>query len=129
MTKAAALYSFFSSFGLKAYEENSVYAMAMQGQAPKFPYLTYEGISDSFGEYDAPLSFSLWYQSYVWTEINAKSQQISAAIGRVGKILKCDGGYIWIQRSHPWGENMGDDSDDTIRRNIHSLTVRFYTND
>ena len=92
MTKAAALYTFFSSFGLTAYEEDSVYAMAMQGQAPSYPYLTYEGKTDFFGEYDTPLSVSLWYRSSSWTEVNAKSQQISAAIGRVGTIITCDGG-------------------------------------
>lgn len=129
MTKAAALYKFFSSFGLTAYEENSVYAMALQGQAPKYPYLTYEGRSDFFGEMDTPVSFSLWYRSSSWTEVNAKSQDISAAIGRVGKILQCDGGYILVQRSQPWGKNMGDDSDDMIRRNVHNLNIRFYTND
>lgn len=129
MTKAAAIHNFFSSFGLPAYEENFVYAMAMQGQAPAFPYLTYEGKSDFFGDFDTPLSFSLWYRDDVLTTINAKSQQISAAIGRVGKIVPCDGGYILFQRSSPWGENMGDDSDDMIKRNLHNLSVRFYTND
>ena len=129
MTKAAALYNFFKSFELPAYEEDSVFAMAMSGQAPALPYITYEGKADFFGEVDSPLTFSLWYRSSSWTEINAKSQQISAAIGRVGKILKCDGGYILIQRSQPWVQNMGDDSDDMIRRNVHNLTVRFYTND
>ena len=129
MTKAAAIYQFFSSFGLTAYEEDSVYAMAMQGQAPSYPYITYEGKTDYFGENDSPLSFSLWYRSSSWTEINAKSAAISAAIGRVGTILTCDGGYILIQRSQPWVQNMGDDSDDMVKRNFHNLKVRFYTND
>lgn len=129
MTKAGAINKFFSSFGLPAYEENFVYAMAMQGQAPVFPYLTYEGKTDFFGELDTDISFSLWYRDDDLTAINAKSQQISAAIGRVGRLLDCDGGKILIQRSQPWGQNMGDDSDDMIKRNLHSLSVRFYTND
>ena len=129
MTKAAALYQFFSSFGLTAYEENSVYAMAMQGQAPAYPYLTYESVSDFFGENDDPISFSLWYRTGSWKEINAKSEQISAAIGRVGTVLKCDGGYILAQRTQPWGTHMGDDSDDMVKRILHNLTLRFYTND
>ena len=129
MTKAAALYTFFASFGLSAYEEHSVYAMAMQGQAPTFPYITYEGKTDFFGDNDTPLSFSIWYRSSTWKDINAKSQQISAAIGRVGTIITCDGGYILIKRSQPWGQNMGDDSDDMVKRNYHNLSIRFYTND
>ena len=43
MTKEAALYQFWSSFGLTAYEENSVPAQAA------FPYISYEVITDSFG--------------------------------------------------------------------------------
>ena len=129
MTKAAALHKLFSSFGLTAYEENSVYAMAMQGQAPAFPYLTYEGVLDFFGENDDPISISIWYRTSSWTEVNAKSQEISAVIGRVGTVIKCDGGYILVQRSQPWGTHMGDDSDDMVKRILHSLTLRFYTND
>lgn len=42
MTKAAALHSFFSGFGLTAYEENSVPDDAV------FPYITYSLTTDSF---------------------------------------------------------------------------------
>ena len=94
MTKVEALYSFFSSFGIPAYEENSVYAMADNGNAPSFPYLTYEVKTDYFGESDTNISFSLWYRSMSWVDINAKSEEISAAIGRVGKLLDFDGGRI-----------------------------------
>ena len=42
MTKAEALHSFYSSFGLTAYEENSVPDDA------EFPYITYNITTDSF---------------------------------------------------------------------------------
>lgn len=126
MTKAAALYSFFSSFGIPAYEENSIYSMK---NAPAFPYLTYEIQTDSFSEYDAALSFSLWYSSESWVSANAKSAEISAYIGSGGKVIPCDGGYILIQRAHPFAQNMGDDSDDMIKRITHNISVRYYTND
>lgn len=125
MTKAAALYNFFSGFGIPAYEENSVYAMS---NAPVLPYLTYELITDCYGDNsDVAITFSLWYDEYQWTNINAKSDEIAAAIGRSGKILKCDGGYILIQRGHPFAQRMGDDSGDNIKRIYHNLSVRFYT--
>lgn len=125
MTKASALYSFFSSFGLKAYEENSVYAM---GNAPKLPYITYEMSLDSFEGNDVSLSFSLWSRSSSWEAANAKADEISKTIGR-GKVIECDGGYILIHRGHPFSENLGDLTDDMIKRILCKITVRFYTND
>lgn len=43
MTKEAALYNFWSMFGITAYEENAVPSDA------KFPYITYQVVTDSFG--------------------------------------------------------------------------------
>ena len=128
MTKVEALYSFFAGFKIPAYEENSVYAMAEAGNAPSFPYLTYEAKTDFFGESDTTITFSLWYRSMSWTDINAKSEEISAAIGRVGKLLDCDGGHILVMRAQPWAQSMGDDSDDVVKRIVHNLNLRFYTN-
>ncbi len=124
-TKAAALYSFFSGFGLDAWEENSVYALE---NPPSFPYLTYEMMTDAFGEYDTALTFSLWYRSTSWAAANAKVEEISAAIGRSGKVIPVDGGYILIMRGSPFAQSTGDPSDDMIKRKLMNITVRFYTN-
>ena len=125
-TKAAVLYSFFSGFGLDAWEENSVYALE---SPPDFPYLTYESRTDSFAGNDVPLSFSLWYRSTSWSAANAKVEEISASISKDGVMLPVDGGYILVKRGSPFGQNMGDPSDDMIKRKLCSVTVRFYTND
>lgn len=125
MTKAAALYQFFSGFGIPAYEENSVYDM---DDIPEFPYITYEIQIDSFSESDVPLTFSTWHKSTSWVAANALTQTISDTIGRSGAVLHCDGGYILIQRSHPFAQNTGDDSDDRVKRIIHNISVRYYTN-
>lgn len=125
-TKAAALYSFFSSFGLDAYEENSVYALE---SAPAFPYLTYEMNTGAFGDYDIPLTFSLWYRSTSWAAANAKVEEISASIGRDGYQAEIDGGFMRIMRNdEDFSQNKGDPSDDMIKRKVCSITVRFYTN-
>lgn len=124
MTKAAAVYQFWSSFGLDTYEENSVYQM---DEKPTFPYLTYELNTDSFDGEAVALSASLWYRSTSWTQANAKAEEISAAIGRIGKIVECDGGYIWIKRRSPFSQSMGDDSDDMIKRKLLSVSVEFWT--
>ena len=125
MTKAAALHQFFSSFGLEAYEENSVYSLE---NPPSFPYLTYEMQTDDFGDNDTPISFSLWYRSKQdWYPANAKVEEISAAIGRGGKVVPVDGGYLLFMRGSPFAQSLGDPSDDMIKRKLLNISVRFYT--
>ena len=127
MTKAGAMYDFFSSFGLTAYEESSV-PTDEDGGPPSFPYLTYELITDSFGSV-IPITFSIWYKTTSWKEPNAKEEEISKAIGRAGIFVPCDGGAIHFNRETPWAQRMGDDSDKSIKRISMNLSVEFLTED
>lgn len=120
MTKAAAIYQFWSGFGLTAYEENTVPEDAV------FPYVTYQLVTDSFDR-EVAATASLWYRGESWTAINSKTEEISAHIGLGGKIIKCDGGRIWIKRGQPFAQNMGDESDDLIKRKYLNLTFEFFT--
>ena len=120
MTKAAAIYQFWSGFGLTAYEENTV------PEDAAFPYITYQLVTDSFDR-EVAATASLWYRDESWTAINAKTEEISAHIGLGGKIIKCDGGRIWIKRGQPFAQNMGDESDDLIKRKYLNLTFEFLT--
>ena len=122
MTKAAAIYQFWNSFGLTAYEENSVPDDAA------FPYITYQLVTDSFDR-EIPLTASIWYRSESWTEINAKTEEISQKISRGGKIISCDDGAIWLKRGQPFAQNMGDESDDLIKRKYLNITAEFMTAD
>lgn len=122
MTKAAAIYQFWNSFGLTAYEENSVPDDAA------FPYITYQLVTDSF-DYEIPLTASLWYRSESWTAINAKTEEISQKISRGGKIISCDGGAIWLKRGQPFAQSMGDESDNLIKRKYLNITAEFMTAD
>ena len=122
MTKAAAIYQFWNSFGLTAYKENSVPDEAA------FPYITYQLVTDSF-EREIPLTASLWYRSESWTAINAKTEEISHKIRRGGKIIHCDGGAIWLKRGQPFAQNMGDESDNLIKRKYLNITAEFMTAD
>ena len=122
MTKAAAIYQFWSGFGLTAYEENTVPTDA------SFPYITYQLVADSFDS-EIPLTASLWYRSESWTAINAKTEEISQKISRGGKIIPCDGGAIWLKRGQPFAQNMGDESDDLIKRKYLNITAEFITAD
>ena len=122
MTKAAAIYQFWNSFGLTAYEENSVPDDA------SFPYITYQLVTDSFDR-EIPLTASMWYRSESWTAINVKTDEISQRIGRGGKIISCDGGAIWMKRGQPFAQNMGDESDNLIKRKYLNITAEFMTAD
>ena len=122
MTKAAAIYQFWSSFGLTAYEENAVPTDAI------FPYITYQLVTDSFDR-EIPLTASIWYRSESWTAINAKTEEISQKISRGGKIIPCDGGAIWLKRGQPFAQNMGDESDNLIKRKYINITAEFMTAD
>ena len=122
MTKARAIYLVANSFNLPTYEENSVPTDAT------FPYITYQLVMDSFGN-EVNLSLSLWYRSTSWVDINAKTEEISKAIGRGGAFVSCDGGKIWIKRGTPFAQNMGDESDDMIKRKYINVTAEFLTAD
>lgn len=118
MNNVQALHSFWSSFGLKAYDETSVPDDAT------LPYLTYEVAVDGFGNVNM-LSASLWYRSTSWAEISEKEQFISDFIGRGGRMISYEGGSMWLQRGSPWAQRLGDPSDDMIRRIILNYTVEF----
>ena len=122
MTKAAAIYQFWSGFGLTAYEENTVPHDAA------FPYITYQLVTDSFDR-ELPLAASLWYRSEVWTAINDKAEEISQKISRGGKVIPCDGGAIWLKRGQPFSQNMREESDDLIKRKYLNITAEYLTAD
>lgn len=130
MTKASAIHQFWNSFGIKAYEENVVYDTDENGKEvePKFPYITYQLVTDSFDN-DIQMAASVWYRSSSWVEANAKTEEISQTIGRGGKTLKCDKGRIWIKRGTPFAQNMGDDTDNSIKRKYLNITAEFLTAD
>ena len=122
MTKASAIYQFWNSFGLTAYEENTVPDDAA------FPYITYQLVIDSFDR-EIPLTASIWYRSESWAGINAKAEEVSQTISRGGKIIPCDGGAIWLKRGQPFAQSMGDESDDLIKRKYLNITAEFMTAD
>lgn len=122
MTKASALYNFWSGFGLTAYEENTVPTDA------EFPYITYQVVTDSFGA-EIALTASVWYRGTSWVEANAKAEEISRTISRGGKTMPVDGGVLWLKRGTPFSQSMGDETDDLIKRKYLNITAEFLTAD
>lgn len=123
MTKAEALYRFFSSFGLSAYEESSV---PTGEDSPELPYLTYTLALDSFGT-EIPLTANLWYRSTSWVEITGLAAFISSVLAG-GRLIPCDGGAVLLRRGSPFAQAVADE-DDTIRRMYLNITAEFITAD
>lgn len=123
MDKAQALHEFWSSFGIKAFDELSAYDKNMS-----LPdrYITYEVQTANF-ESPVGLTASLWYHSTSWAEISQKADQIAAYIGYGGKLLPVDGGYIWIKLGSPFARRMSVEDDDSIRRIYINIAVEYLT--
>lgn len=123
MTAEQAIHQFWSMFGLTAYEENAV---PTGDDAPKFPYITYSVAISGFNE-ENQLSASIWTRSTSWVTANNMADAIMKYIGMSGKVLKCDGGAIWIKRGTPFSQSMGDPSESLIKRKYINITAEFLT--
>lgn len=116
--KWTALNTFFNSFGITAYDENTVPDDAV------FPYITYEAAISDFDDMKVPLTASLWYLSNSWAEISQKAEQISVAIGG-GYGVPYAGGRLWITKESPFAQRMSEPSDALIRRIVLQLGAEF----
>lgn len=121
MTKAAALHHFFNSFGIQFYPASSVPDDVV------FPWGTYELITSTWEDGPVGLTVNLWYRTTSEAVPNAKAQEISEAIGYGGKIIPCDGGYIWLKRGSPWCQSLSDDTDPVIKRRYINVTAEYLT--
>lgn len=117
MNKEQAYHAFWAQFA-PAYDETSV------PDGAGFPRITYEGVSDDFGEQIAS-SASIWTRSSSWSEAETLKKQIEQKITRGGIMKATDGGAIWIKRGNPFAQRLGDPSDDLIRRIVLNLELEF----
>ena len=121
MDSAQAIHSFWSGFGLPAYDENTT------PDNVSFPYITYELTLDNITGGNISLSASLYYKSYSWSEITKKSDEIFKKIGLGGVIIQVDDGVIWIKTGTPFSRRMDEPNDDSIRRVVLNISVEFLT--
>lgn len=104
---AKALYNFFSGFGLDAYVE---YAPPEDAE---LPYITYQLIEPGWSDIGT-IYARVWYRSTSYTAINAKVDEISAAVGE-GISLRTDNGAVYLTRGTPFAQNMPMEGDDTLK--------------
>lgn len=119
MDKWQGLHSFFSSFGLIAYDESSVPDNATM------PYITYTAAVDSLNSAVA-LSANLWYRSTSWEEISQKADEIYHAIQNGGVRVPLDVGYLWVVAGSPFAQRVTEEVD-TVKHIYIALVGEFQT--
>lgn len=119
MTKEQAYHAFLASFGWATYDENTVPDDAT------LPRITYNFSDAEFGD-PVAMSVSVWDRSTSWASVTAMKNSIYNAIGLGGKIIRFDGGYIWVKRGQPFSQRMADEND-AIRRIYIVLEVEYLT--
>ena len=117
-------YQFWNSFGIPAYDENTVFD---EDEMPAYPHITYEAQNGIWNQ-NLSLSASIWYRSTRWEEASQKANEILARINR-GLILKVDQGYFWIKAPEgtPFAQRIGTDGDDQVKRIYISINAEALT--
>jgi uncharacterized protein YebE (UPF0316 family) len=119
MDKVQALVQFWNSFGIPAYDENSV------PDRNAMPYITFNVITDSLGNI-VNLYGNIWYNSTSWKEVTQKAEEIAKKIGYGYKLKKLDNGYLYITKSNPFSQRM-QDTDDTVKRIYINIQAEYLT--
>lgn len=108
MDKWQGLQSFWSSFGIPAYDKNAVPDDAVM------PYITYQASVASF-EYPIPLNADLWYHATNWRDISQKAEEIAERIRTLYLVRLEDNQYIMLAQGSPFAQRMGDEDGDVKR--------------
>ena len=124
MDKAQAIHSFWNSFGVPAYDENSAYDSQMEIE---FPYITYSVSTDSLG-FPVVMTADVWYKSYSWKEISEKTEQIAKYIETEMRPIPLDVGYLYITKGTPFAQRMTEETGvDNVRRMFLIINAEFLT--
>lgn len=118
LDKAQGLYTFWSMFGLPAYDEQTI-----PGDA-KIPYITYETQTGCLDE-TLYLTGSIWYYGNSWGPVTQKADEIEEEITG-GTIIPIKGGALWITKGSPFTQRAADD-DSTVRRILIQIQAEFLT--
>lgn len=101
MTEVArALTSFWSSFGIPAYPEDSVPYEDEGDNLTMLPYITYQLIQPEWSA-NATYQARVWYWSESLAPVLAKVDEIKSAIG-TGVLLPAGAGYVCIRPGDPY---------------------------
>ena len=101
MNKYQALYEFYNTFGIPAYEENSV------PEDAELPYITYPLTEPEWSE-QSSFYCQVWYPKKKLADLLAKADEICTAIGTM-KEFEQEGGYIVLYPSTPLIQILSDE--------------------
>ena len=114
-------YRFWSSFGVPAFEENSV---PTGDDFPGFPYITFPIVSGGFDS-DYPVFASIWTRSPSWLPAIEIADRIEGAIKNGGKCLPHNDGMLWVSPREPFSRCTGDPNDSEVKRMLIDVTLHF----
>lgn len=115
MTAEQAIHSFWSSFNLTAYDENSVPDDAV------LPYITYSLSVDTFNN-TILNTINIWYRSTSWINVTNKAKEIINTITDGGISIPTDKGIIRMNLGNPIYNRMGDEN-----KNIKRIRINIET--
>lgn len=125
MDNFAVLQSFWDSFGVDAYDEQTYFTA---GTMPAFPHITYESVSGTWTS-EKMLSAYIWDRSDSWAWLKQKAEEIKKQIGS-GEVRSVDDGIVWfrIPEATPFAQIIPSGSDDDkVKRILLYVEVEFLT--
>lgn len=117
--KWQGLQGFWSSFGIPAYDEDTVPDDA------QMPYITYAAVTSTF-ETPVLLTASIWYRSTSWKDISKKADAIAETLKGLYLIPIGDKEYIMLAQGTPFAQRMRDE-DGGIRRIYINVMAEYLT--
>lgn len=119
MDRWEAQYQFWNSFGVPAYEANSVPDV----KNLTYPYITYDAMG---GGFDSALAVtaSIWDENTSWARVDGITDRLERAIALMLPV-GYDGGMYRVWAGEPFAQNMGDPDNDKIRRKIINVNFEF----
>ena len=122
MDKWQAQHSFWSSFGVPAWEEHSV----PDDQRNTYPRITYEAATGVF-ESTVSITASIWTRSSSWATADTLANTMEEYIKSMG-CPSIDGGrYRVYIGDTTFAQKMDDPEDDQIKRILINVTFEFMT--
>ena len=117
--KYQALYEFYNTFGIPAYEENSV------PEDAELPYITYEIMTADLDMENIAMSCQIYFKSNSLMKVNAITEKLYNALSG-GLKLKCDTGYIVLYRGRPFAQNRPS-GDKTVKAKYINISADYIT--
>lgn len=120
MDRWEAQHKFWNSFGVPAYEANSV----PDEKDLTYPYITYEAAAGGFGV-EIPIQASIWDKNTSWERADILADTIESAIALMLPVAYNSGMYrVWAGNT-PFAQSMGDPNNDRIKRKLLSVNFEF----